>query len=323
MNDNRFTSLAELPVLVTGGAGFIGSHLTHALVEAGARVRVLDNLATGHERNLAGCRDRIEFVEGDLRDLHACRSACAGAGVVFHLAALGSVPRSIADPKTSHDVNVTGTLNVLLAAKEAGVARVVYSSSSSVYGDTATPLKQEGMRPNPLSPYAATKLAGEDYCRAFNHTFGMSIVMLRYFNVFGPRQDPASQYAAVIPRFLTALTGGLRPRIYGDGSQSRDFTYVDNVVFANLLAGVGARAGVFNVACGERIVLSEVLATLQRLLGTQVEPEFEPSRAGDLKHSLADISAAREELGYEVVIPFTEGIRKTVHAFLSRGLAVG
>lgn len=314
---NGVGSFAGQRVLVTGGAGFIGSHLVEALLRAGAAVRVLDNLATGSLENLQGSLNRIEWMEADVRDPDACRDACREADVVLHLAALGSVPRSIADPVTSNEVNVSGTLNLLVAAREAGVRRLVYSSSSSVYGDTATPWKREDMRPNPLSPYAVSKLAGEEYCRAFQRTFGLDTVTLRYFNVFGPRQNPHSQYAAVIPRFVSCLLAAGTPRIYGDGSQSRDFTYVANVVRANLLAAQQSnlRARTFNIACGRRIVLLDVLAGIQALLGTNVTPIHEPRRPGDLLHSLADITAAEQHLGYKVLVPFEEGLSATVRQF--------
>lgn len=311
-------SLEAQDILVTGGAGFIGSHLVEALVGQGARVRVLDNLATGFRANLERVKDRITFREGDLRDADACRVACEGVEVVFHLGALGSVPRSIDDPLTSNEVNVTGTLNLLTAAQRAGVRRLVMSSSSSVYGDTPVLPKHTGMRPSPRSPYAVTKLAGEEYCRAFWHTYGLESVVLRYFNVFGPRQNPNSQYAAVIPRFISALLAGRRPVIYGDGQQSRDFTYVANVVDGNLRAATapGVAGEVFNIACGGQVVLREMLAQIERLLERQADPEFVPARAGDVRHSCADIEPARERLGYTPRVGFEEGIAETVRYFL-------
>jgi UDP-glucose 4-epimerase len=304
--------------LVTGGAGFIGSHLVRGLLEGGASVRVLDNFATGFRENLETVASEIDLREADLRDAAACESACEGIDVVYHLGALGSVPRSIHDPRTSHAVNVDGTLNVLLGARSAGVRRVVFSSSSSVYGDTPVLPKHEGLRPTPRSPYAVSKLAAEEYCRAFFHSYGLETVALRYFNVFGPRQSPHSQYAAVIPRFIHALSTGEQPVIYGDGRQSRDFTYVDNVVRANVLAGSAEGVGgeVFNVACGEQIVLQDVLEGIAALLGRPAEPRYEPSRGGDVRHSRADIAAAMERLGYRPLVFFQEGLERTVRAYL-------
>jgi UDP-glucose 4-epimerase len=306
-------------VLVTGGAGFIGSHVTRTLLERGAQVRVFDNLATGFQANLGPVAERIDFREQDLRDSEACMQACAGVDTVFHLGALGSVPRSIDDPLTSNAVNVAGTLNLLVAAQRQGVRRVVMSSSSSVYGDTPVLPKHIEMRPSPRSPYAVSKLAGEEYCRAFWHSYGLETVVLRYFNVFGPRQNPNSQYAAVIPRFISALLEGRRPVIYGDGTQSRDFTYVSNVVDANLRAATkeGVGGEVFNIACGGEIVLRDVLSHIERLLERSVEPEFLPARTGDVRHSRADIEPARQRLGYEPLVSFEDGIAETVRYFLS------
>ena len=302
--------------LVTGGAGFIGSNIVHELVRRGARVRVLDNFATGRRSNLGGIEGRIDLIEGDLRRLPDVEKALEGVDVVLHQGALGSVPRSIADPVTSHEANVTGTLHVLQAARAAGVRRVVYASSSSVYGDTPALPKVEDMVPSPLSPYAVTKLAGEHYCRVFSGVYGMETVCLRYFNVFGPRQDPASQYAAVIPKFIRAMLRGERPMIFGDGSQSRDFSYVDNVIAANLLAaeapGPTLRGPVCNVACGERATLLDLVAALNAVLGTRLEPVFQPRRPGDVLHSHAAIERAQELLGYRPVVRFAEGIRRTV-----------
>ena len=300
--------------LVTGGAGFIGSHIVDELVRRGETVRVLDNLATGKRENLADAWDRIEFIEGSLTDPATVQRAMQGVNYVLHQGALPSVPRSVADPATSHEVNVTGTVNVLIAARDAGVQRLVYAASSSAYGNSPTLPKCEDMPTNPLSPYAVSKLAGEHYCRAFHQVYGLETVCLRYFNVFGPRQDPKSQYAAVIPRFIEMMRRGEPPTIYGDGSQSRDFTYVANVVQANLLAATapGAAGRVVNVACGQRHTLLDLVAALNRLLGTDLEPAFQPDRAGDVKHSLADIGAAKELLGYEMLVPFEEGLRRTV-----------
>jgi UDP-glucose 4-epimerase len=315
--------------LVTGGAGFIGSNIVEKLVQRGERacpessrrVRVLDDFSTGKRENLARWLDRIELIEGDIRDPEMVRRAMAGVDYVLHQAALPSVPRSVADPVSTHQVNATGTLNVLLAARDAGVKRLVYASSSSIYGNSPELPKREDMPTNPLSPYAASKLAGENYCRAFTQVYGLETVCLRYFNVFGPRQDPASQYAAVIPRFITAMLDGQRPVIYGDGTQSRDFTYVENVVQANLLAcrAEGAAGEVFNVACGQRSTLLDLVGELEQVMGRMAEPEFAPPQPGDVKHSLAAIDKARERFGYAPVVRFDEGIRCTVAFFGSGG----
>ena len=304
--------------LVTGGAGFIGSHIVEALVARGENVVVFDNLSTGKIENLAGFRDRITFIEGDLRDLDTVRSACGGVDYVLHQGALASVPRSIANPIASNEVNVNGTLNVLAAARDAGVRRVVYAGSSSVYGDTPTLPKQEDMPANPLSPYAISKYAGEMYCQVFTRLYEIEAVVLRYFNVFGPRQDPTSQYAAVIPLFITALQRGEAPRVFGDGEQSRDFTYVANVVEANLLACEASEAAgqVINVACGDRITINDLIKVMQQLLEVETDPIYDPPRPGDVKHSMADITRARELLGYEIVVPVEEGLRRTVEWFV-------
>jgi nucleoside-diphosphate-sugar epimerase len=301
-------------VLVTGGAGFIGSHIVRALLERGDTVRVLDNFATGRRDNLTEVADAIELIDGDLRDIEACRSACRNVETVLHLAALGSVPRSIADPLTTDAVNVQGTLHLLLAARDCDVKRVVFSSSSSVYGDTPVLPKHEKMCLNPRSPYAVSKLTGEEYCRVFQATYGIETVSLRYFNVFGPRQDPNSQYAAVIPRFISALMTGGTPIIYGDGLQSRDFTFVSNVVDANLLAAVapGASGHVCNIACGEQITLLDLLEQIGRLMNRDVVVDHRPARAGDVKHSRADITAASDLLGYRPRVLFAEGLAATV-----------
>jgi nucleoside-diphosphate-sugar epimerase len=300
--------------LVTGGAGFIGSHITERLVREGHDVRVLDNFSSGHEANLESFRSGVELIRGDIRDVQLVNEAAKGVDVVFHEAALGSVPRSVADPVTTHEVNITGTLNVLLAARDAGVKRVVYASSSSVYGETPVLPKREEMRVQPLSPYALSKLVGEHYARVFKHVYGFEIVSLRYFNIFGPRQDPESQYAAVIPRFITALLEGKAPVVYGDGLQSRDFTHVDNVVNANLLAAEaeGGAGRAFNVACGGRYTLLDLLARLKEILGSDIEPIHEAGRAGDVRDSQASVEAAEQALGYSVSVDFEEGLRKTV-----------
>ncbi len=300
--------------LVTGGGGFIGSHLVEELVRRGERVRVLDNFATGRRENIAPWLARIELVEGDLCDLPAVRRAVDGVSYVLHQAAIPSVLRSVRDPLTSHAANATGTLNLLLAARDAGVQRVVYASSSSVYGDSPTLPKREDMRPVPKSPYAASKLVGEHYCRAFSELFGLETICLRYFNVFGSRQDPTSQYAAVVPLFITALLRGQPVTVHGDGRQSRDFTYVYNNVQANLLAAQasGVSGGVFNIACGKRYTLLELLTVLSDIVGLQVIKTHTQPRPGDVKHSLADISLAETHLGYRVSVTFEEGLRRTV-----------
>jgi nucleoside-diphosphate-sugar epimerase len=304
--------------LVTGGAGFIGSHIVDELLHRGERVRVLDNLSTGKRENLAQVIDRIELIEGDIRDLMIVKAAMSDVDYVLHEAALPSVPRSVADPLTTNEVNVSGTLNVLVAAQEAGVKRVVFASSSSVYGDSPSLPKHEEMSTNPLSPYAASKLAGEDYCRAFHQVYGLPTVALRYFNVFGPRQDPNSQYAAVIPKFIVALLRGESPTIYGDGLQSRDFTYVTNVVQANLLACERHEAvgKVMNVACGAQYSLLDLHRELCELTGQRVEPVFAAQRAGDVKHSLASIEQIQRTLGYTPQADWRSGLRWTVDAFM-------
>ena len=300
--------------LVTGGAGFIGSHIVDALLAEGHRVRVLDNFATGKRENIAHVIDQIDLIEGNVRDLEAVRRAVDGAEYVLHQAALPSVPRSIKDPLTTHEVNATGTLNVLIAARDAGVKRVVYASSSSVYGDTPELPKREDMTPRPKSPYAVSKLAGEHYCRAFWEAYRLETVCLRYFNVFGPRQDPNSQYAAVIPRFISALLNGGEVRIYGDGGQTRDFTYVGNVVNANLLAAVapGAAGPVCNVACGQQTSLLELVSLLAELTGKRPEPVFEPARPGDVRDSLADLGNTAIRVGYAVTTSLRQGLKETV-----------
>ncbi len=299
--------------LVTGGAGFIGSHIVDELVRRGERVRVLDDFSTGKRENLASVAHRVELKGGDIRDVATVKAAMLGVDYVLHQAALPSVPRSVADPMTTNEVNVTGTLNVLMAAREANVKRVVYASSSSVYGNNPTLPKREDMSTNPLSPYAVSKLAGENYCRAFHQVYGLPMVALRYFNVFGPRQDPASQYSAVIPRFIASLLRGEPPTIYGDGTQSRDFTYVANVVQANLLACHREEAvgQVINVACGERYTLLDLCRELAELTGKTFQPTFAPPRAGDVKHSMAAIDRARQLLDYAPDVGWREGLLGT------------
>lgn len=307
----------SLKCLVTGGAGFIGSHIVYALLEEGMQVKVIDNLVTGKRENLGEVERKIEFIEGDIRNPEDCAKACAGVDVIYHLAALGSVPRSVEDPYTSNEVNVTGTLNILIAARNEGAGRVVFSSSSSVYGNADSKFKHEAMKPNPLSPYAASKLAGEAYCAVFNRNYDIETVVLRYFNVFGPRQDPNSQYAAVIPRFISALEKGQSPIIYGDGEQTRDFTFVRNVVNANLLAAkTKAAAGrVMNIACGDEISVNRLLRGIAVRMECEANPTHVPERAGDIKRSCADIQAAREILNYEPTVTFEVGLDKTVESF--------
>ncbi len=311
---------------MTGGAGFIGSNLVGALLAGGRRVRVLDNFLTGKRENLAGLKetygDAFELVEGDLRDMAVTRRAVEGAEYVLHQGALPSVPRSVSDPVLSNEINVGGTVSLLVAARDAGVKRVVYAASSSAYGDTPELPKRESMGTNPKSPYAAQKLAGEQYMRIFYEVYGLETVSLRYFNVFGPRQDPASTYAAVIPRFITAVLSGESPTIYGDGLQTRDFTYIENVVRANLLACEASKTAcgkVINIACGERVSLLDILEIVYGLAGRRVAPRFEPPRPGDVRDSLADIVLAHTLLGYEPGTGFREGLGHTFEFF--RGLS--
>src|SRR5581483_5148662 len=305
--------------LITGGAGFIGSHIAETLLKQGETVRVFDNLATGRQENLEVLRKftgKIEIIDGDLRDAEAIKAAVAGVEVVFHQGALASVPRSIANPVLSLETNINGTQNVLLAARDAGVRRVVYASSSSVYGNTPTLPKHEAMSTAPLSPYAVQKLTGELLCEVFTRIYGLETVALRYFNVFGPRQDPTSEYAAVIPRFLTALLEQRRPIVFGDGEQTRDFTYVENVVQANLLAAVAhdAVGAAINIGCGERTSLNSVLQIAGALLGIEVEAEYRDPRPGDVRDSLADITRAKRLLGYIPTVSFSDGLAYTLEA---------
>ena len=300
--------------VVTGAAGFIGSNIVEELVRRGETVRAIDNLSTGYLRNLQPWLDKVEFIEGSVTDVALLRRAFDGVDYVLHQAAIPSVPRSVEEPMQSHEANATGTLNVLLAARDAGVKRVVFASSSSVYGDSPTMPKREEMPTQPLSPYAVNKLAGEEYCKVFHRVYGLPAVALRYFNVFGPRQDPTSAYAAAIAAFASTMMAGKQPTVYGDGLQTRDFTYVSNVVDANLLAcQTDAADGLaLNIACGASISLLDLIAELNSLLGTNLEPLFAPERKGDVKHSLADIGPARARLGYEPRVGLREGLENTV-----------
>jgi nucleoside-diphosphate-sugar epimerase len=314
--------------LVTGGAGFIGSHLAEALLKRGGKVRVVDNLSTGSRQNVEHLKTLdgdLELIEADLNDADAARRACAGIEIAFHLAALPSVARSVEFPISSNTANVTGTLELLCAARAAGVRRIVYAASSSAYGDPSSSggssrervlVKRETMPPRPLSPYAVSKLAGEYYTQVFHDVYGVETVCLRYFNIFGPRQSPFSAYGAAIPKFVSAMLRGEPPIVFGDGRQSRDFTYIDNAVLANLLAAAAPKrrvAGeVFNVACGQNATLLDVIELVNRLLGTKIAPKFAPPRPGDVRHSKADISKAKRLLGYTVSVPLAEGLEHTV-----------
>jgi nucleoside-diphosphate-sugar epimerase len=301
--------------LVTGAAGFIGRSIAAELLARGEQVRGIDNFITGKRSNLKGL-EAMEFIEGDLRDPAACVRACEGVDTVFHEAALASVPRSVADPVGTNEHCVTATVNLLVAARDAKVRRVVYAGSSSAYGDTPTLPKHEAMTPNPISPYAAAKLAGEHYMRVFARVYGIETVVLRYFNVFGPYQDPASHYSGVLAIFCRKMLAGEQPTIYGDGEQSRDFTYIENVVRANLLAAAApaerVSGKVMNTATGERFTLNHTFAFLREITGYQGEPAYSEPRSGDIRDSLADITLARELLGYEPVVDFREGLRRTV-----------
>ncbi len=302
--------------LITGGAGFIGSNLTRYVLEKGHDVTVLDNFATGKRENLADVAGRIDLVEGDIRDRETVDRCVAGCAAVFHEGALGSVPRSVAEPWTSHDVNVNGTVTVLEAARAAGVKRVVFAASSSAYGDQPALPKHEGMVPMPISPYAASKVACEAYMQGYAAAFGMETVSLRYFNVFGPQQDPAGPYAAVIPAFVSRLLAGERPKVFGDGEQSRDFCFIENVCHANWLAATAPPEACdgrpMNIACGERTTLNEILDQLRGLLGVDVPAEYDDPRPGDVKHSLADFSRAKDTLGYEPRVFFQQGLARAI-----------
>jgi nucleoside-diphosphate-sugar epimerase len=301
--------------LVTGGAGFIGSHIASSLISSGARVRILDDLSTGHRENLQEIGGDLEFIEGSVADEALLNNALDGVELVFHEAAIPSVPRSVEAPRQTHIASVDGTFSLLVAARDHNVRRVVYAASSSAYGDQPTLPKSEQMLPDPLSPYAVAKLVGEYYCQVFTRVYGLETVSLRYFNVFGPRQDPGSQYSGVVSRFISALLSDERPVIYGDGEQSRDFTYIENVVFANLTAAEAPDAAgkVINVANGERITLNQLLTELKDLTGKQdVDVEYLEPRVGDVRHSLADITMARDLLGYESKVDLREGLERTI-----------
>jgi nucleoside-diphosphate-sugar epimerase len=300
--------------LVTGGAGFIGSHLAKTLLDRGETVRVADNLSTGKPANLDLLGERAEVLIGDLADVAFARAATQGIDVVLHQAAIPSVPKSVADPLTSNRANIDATLAVLVGAREAGVRRLVYAASSSAYGDTLELPKREDMTPNPLSPYALQKLVGEEYLKLFTRLYGLDTVSIRYFNVFGPRQDPSSPYSGVIALFVTRLLAGLPPLIIGDGEQTRDFTYIDNVVDGVLKAAEapGATGRVINVATGRRISVNQLAQTIQRLLSSSLTPQYAAARAGDVRDSLADITLARQVLGYEPLVSFEDGLRHTI-----------
>lgn len=305
--------------VVTGGAGFIGSNIADELVRRKEKVKVLDNLSSGNKENLKAIKNDIEFIEGDIRDIEILKNALRGCDYVIHQAALRSVPKSMTDPALYDEVNVMGTLNVLSAAAHNKVKRVVFASSSSVYGDSEKLPQSEEQMPQPVSPYAATKLSGEHYCRVFAKSFGLETVALRYFNVFGPRQSLESEYAVVIPKFISCILKGEQPPVHGDGKQSRDFTYVDNVVDANLTAALreGVSGEVFNVACGKAYSLLDLIKVLNEIIGKDIKPRFEPARAGDVKHTLSDISKMKKMLKLDPKVDFVLGLRKTVEYFSS------
>ncbi len=313
-----------MKILVTGGGGFIGSHLAAQLAEIGHDIRILDNFASGQRSNMLALPDDVDLIEGDIQSYERAHNAVIGCDIVFHQAALPSVPRSVQDPLTSNATNITGTLNVLLAARDAGVRRVIFASSSSIYGSSPEMPKREDVLPLPISPYAAAKMACEGYCRSFADVYGLETVALRYFNVFGPRQDPRSEYAAAVPKFINELMAGERPTVFGDGEQSRDFAYVQNIVEANVLAmdAQGVAGQVFNVACGEAVTVNQLLDELRVLLDTDIEAEYVAARPGDVRHSLADISRARAALDYEPSVHLREGLRRTIEHFREEGLPV-
>jgi len=302
-------------VLVTGGAGFIGSHIASALIQSGARVRVLDDLSTGHRQNIDEIGSKADFIEGSVADEKLLSKVLDGVELIFHEAAIPSVPRSVQAPRESHVASVDGTFSLLLAAKDKNVKRVIYAASSSAYGDQQAPSKSEQMAPDPLSPYAVAKLVGEYYCQVFTRVYRLETVSLRYFNVFGPRQDPSSEYSGVVSRFISALLSGEQPVIYGDGEQSRDFTYIDNVVAANLSAAEAKEASgkVINVANGVSVTLNQLLAELKDLTGNHdVKPLYLDARIGDVRHSRADISLAQKLLGYQSKVDLREGLQRTI-----------
>ena len=308
--------------LVTGGAGFIGSNIVEALLQRGDRVRVLDNFATGRRENLQEFVDDIELIEGDIRSLSTVFRAVDGVDFVLHQAALPSVPRSVADPITSNEVNITGTLNLLMAARDRGVKRVVYASSSSVYGNDPRQPKHEDMRPRPMSPYAISKLAGEVYCTVFTQLYKLETVILRYFNIFGPRQDPTSQYSAVIPKFIGLMLKNKRPTIFGDGKQTRDFTFIDNIVQANIKACEAnhlPEERIFNCAYGNQISVEDLMIELTHIIGKDINPVFVEPRPGEVRHSYSDVSRAVHFLKYKPAVQFHEGLRRTVEWFSKNG----
>ena len=311
--------MSKTKFLVTGGAGFIGSNIVSVLVEKGYQVKVLDNFSSGKRENLKGLEDDIELIEGDIRSYHIVQESLKDVDIVLHQAALPSVPRSIKDPITSNEVNINGTLNILEASVAAKVRRVIYASSSSVYGDNPQLPKHESMMTNPLSPYAVSKLSGEKYCSVFSRIYGIETIALRYFNVFGPRQDPSSQYSAVIPKFIKAINNNEQPVIYGDGEQSRDFTYVKNVVDANILASISdCDSGiVLNCAANGQITLNELVGHINKILGKNVSPIYEQPRAGDIKHSFADIHLAKTKINYNPSVSFEDGLKLTIESYLS------
>lgn len=300
--------------LVTGGGGFIGSHLVHGFLEQGHAVRVLDDFSSGRRENLTEVADQVDILEGDMRDPAICAQACQDIDVVFHEAAIPSVPVSVEKPVPSHEANITGTFNMLLAAKDRKCRRFIYAASSSAYGESPVSPKHEELKPTPLSPYAVQKLAGELYLRAFYECYGLETFGIRYFNVFGPRQNPKSQYAAAIPAFVTAILANEPPKVYGDGEQTRDWTYVENVVHANTLAAEAkqTRGDVVNAACGEQISVNAIIARINELLDKDIQPNYLPPRAGDIKHSLADNALAKKLIGYEPKILFEDGLRRAI-----------
>lgn len=306
-------------VLITGGAGFIGSHLTSYLVEQGHNVRVFDDLSSGKRENLAHLGEKFELLEGDMRDSSQCARACQDIEFVFHEAAIPSVPKSVDHPQASHDANINGTFNILQSAVACKVRRVIYAASSSAYGDTEVSPKHERLTPVPLSPYAVQKFTGEQYGRAFYECYGLETISLRYFNVFGSRQDPQSQYAAAIPAFVTAILSGEPPKVYGDGEQTRDWTHIDNVVRGNMLAMKldKSHGEIVNIACGGQVSVNEVIAAINRTLGTDIQPVYSPTRPGDVKHSCADISLAKSLLGFEPQVAFEEGLCRAIDYYRS------